>query len=102
MQWKTIKDISLPQNQSIFDYDYNAIMVMHSVKLGIRGKDLTNLESKWAKKLFSEFGKGCTKAKSGFVDYLWPKACSEKPLEEISYVQGLSLGDGFHRFREFT
>ncbi|MFT6404607.1 MAG: methyl-accepting chemotaxis protein [Marinomonas primoryensis] len=98
---ETIKDIRYAESEYFWINDYNAIMVMHSVKPALDGKDLTNLEDPNGKKLFSEFVKVVKAKEAGFVDYLWPKPGSEKPVEKISYVQGFKpwgwiIGSGIY------
>ncbi|AEF53984.1 methyl-accepting chemotaxis protein [Marinomonas posidonica] len=87
---ETIKGIRYAGTEYFWINDYNAVIVMHSVKPSLDGKDLANLEDPNGKKLFSEFVKVVKAQQAGFVDYLWPKPGSEQPVEKISYVQGFA------------
>lgn len=68
--------------------DYQARMVMHSIKPELDGKDLSQLEDPNGKKLFTVFTQVVKQSGGGFVDYLWPKPGEDKPIEKISYVKG--------------
>jgi len=97
----TIKGIRYAGAEYFWINDYNAVMVMHSVKPSLDGKNLANLEDPNGKKLFSEFVKVVKAQQAGFVDYLWPKPGSEQPVEKISYVQGFApwgwiIGSGIY------
>ncbi|MBJ7536710.1 methyl-accepting chemotaxis protein [Marinomonas transparens] len=98
---ETIKDTRYSKSEYFWINDYNAVVVMHSVKPALDGKDLSNLADPNGKKLFSEFVRVVKAQDAGFVDYLWPKPGSENPVEKISYVQGFKpwgwiLGSGVY------
>lgn len=98
---ETIKGTRYSETEYFWINDYNAVMVMHSLKSALDGKDLSNLEDPNGKKLFSEFAKIVKAQEAGFVDYLWPKPGSEEPVEKISYVKGFKpwgwiIGSGIY------
>ncbi len=68
--------------------DYQARMVMHSIKPALDGQDLSQLEDPNGKKLFTVFTQVVKQSGGGYVDYLWPKPGEDKPIEKISYVKG--------------
>ncbi|MBJ7551282.1 methyl-accepting chemotaxis protein [Marinomonas ostreistagni] len=85
-----IKQARYDKSEYYWINDYQARMVMHSVKPALDGKDLSELEDPNGKKLFTEFTQVVKKDGAGFVDYLWPKAGSDTPVEKISYVKGFA------------
>ena len=85
-----IKQARYDESEYYWINDYQARMVMHSVKPALDGKDLSELEDPNGKKLFTEFTQVVKKDGAGFVDYLWPKAGSDTPVEKISYVKGFA------------
>jgi len=97
----TIKGTRYSEVEYFWINDYSAKMIMHSTNSSLDGKELLNLEDPNGKKLFSEFVKVVKAQNAGFVDYLWPKPGSEKPIEKISYVQGFEpwgwiIGSGIY------
>lgn len=85
-----IKQARYDESEYYWINDYQAKMVMHSIKPELDGKDLSNLEDPNGKKLFTEFTQVVKKNGQGFVEYLWPKAGSDKPVDKISYVKGFA------------
>lgn len=68
--------------------DYAARMIMHPIKPGLDGKDLSTFEDPNGTKLFSDFVKLVQRSGSGYVDYYWEKPGKDQPVEKTSYVQG--------------
>jgi len=99
---ETIRDLRYDKVEYFWINDTKQIMIMHAVKPSLEGKNLSNLEDKTGKKFFSEFTKVVTaNPEGGFVDYLWPKAGFENPVEKISYVKlskewGWIVGSGLY------
>lgn len=98
---ETIKVTRYSETEYFWINDYSATMVMHGVNSSLDGKNLSDLEDQNGKKLFSEFVRIVKTQDAGFVDYLWPKPGSEKPIEKISYVQGFEpwgwiIGSGIY------
>lgn len=85
-----IKQARYDESEYYWINDYQARMIMHSVKPALDGQDLSDLEDPNGKKLFTEFTQVVKKDGSGFVEYLWPKAGSDKPVDKISYVKGFA------------
>jgi methyl-accepting chemotaxis protein len=68
--------------------DHSQMVMAHGAKPDLEGKDMSNLKDPNGKVLFVEFVKVVKGEGAGFVDYLWPKPGSEKPVEKLSYVKG--------------
>ena len=83
-----IKKARYDESEYYWVNDYQARMVMHSIKPELDGKDLSQLEDPNGKKLFTVFTQVVKQSGGGFVDYLWPKPGEDKPIEKISYVKG--------------
>ncbi|MEH6631061.1 MAG: cache domain-containing protein [Halopseudomonas aestusnigri] len=83
--------------------DMDSVMIMHSVKSSLDGKDLSKLEDTNGKMIFPAFISAIKASKTGggYVDYLWPKPGQEDPVEKLSYVQhyknwGWVIGTGVY------
>ena len=75
-------------------------MVMHPMKPELDGKDLTDIKDPTGKHIFVEFS-SIAKNGGGFVEYLWPKPGSDKPVGKVSYVKlfepwGMVIGSGIY------
>ncbi|MES2582482.1 MAG: methyl-accepting chemotaxis protein [Pseudomonadota bacterium] len=68
--------------------DMSPKMVMHPIRPELDGKDLTDNKDPTGQRLFVEFVKVVKAKGAGYVDYLWPKPGSEKPVQKVSYVKG--------------
>jgi methyl-accepting chemotaxis protein len=68
--------------------DFAPKVVMHGAKADLEGKDMSELKDKNGKLLFVEFVNVVRAQGAGYVDYLWPKAGSDKPVPKLSYVKG--------------
>jgi len=62
-------------------------MVMHPMKPELDGQDLSGYTDPNGKHLFVSFVEVCQSKGAGFVDYMWPKPGSDKPVPKISYVK---------------
>ncbi|WP_085908912.1 methyl-accepting chemotaxis protein [Kiloniella majae] len=85
----------------LFVHDINSVMIMHPIKPSLEGKDLSKLEDKNGKQIFTAFVNVVKENGGGFVDYLWPKPNFEDPVEKLSYVQsgsnwGWIIGTGVY------
>lgn len=78
------------ENDYFWVNDLSPRMLMHAAKPELDGKDMSTLTDPSGKKLFTEFVHVVRQHQAGFVDYLWPKAGSDKPQPKISYVKGFS------------
>ncbi|WP_295917326.1 cache domain-containing protein, partial [uncultured Xanthomonas sp.] len=65
-------------------HDLHPTMLMHPTRHDLVGKDIGQVLSADGKPIFREFVK-VAEAGGGYVDYLWPKPGSDKPVEKISY-----------------
>ena len=61
---------------------------MHPIKPELEGKSMSEVKDPTGKVLFVEFVNVVKASGAGFVDYLWPKPGSEKPVQKLSYVKG--------------
>ena len=82
-----IKAMRYNSNDYLWINDSHPNMVMHPIKPGLDGKDLTDFKDPDGKRLFVEFSKVCREKGEGTVDYLWPKPGHEAPVEKLSYVK---------------
>jgi methyl-accepting chemotaxis protein len=67
--------------------DSKPVIVMHPIKPELNGKDVTGLADPAGKHLFVEIVKVGNQGALGYVEYLWPKPGSDKPIEKTSAVQ---------------
>ena len=75
-------------NEYFFITDMSPKMIMHPIRPELDGKDLSANKDPNGKALFLEFVRVVREKGSGFVDYLWPRPGSEKPVAKLSFVQG--------------
>ena len=68
--------------------DLHPHVVMHPIKPELDGKDVSGTKDPNGKALFQAFADTVKRDGSGYVDYQWPRAGSDKPVNKISYVQG--------------
>ena len=100
---ETIRDIRYDKTEYFWINDMNHIMIMHGAKASLEGKKLDKLKDINGKYLFTEFIKivQSNDEGAGFVDYYWPKAGHDDPIEKISYVKlskdwGWIVGSGLY------
>ena len=96
-----IKNLRYNENNYFWINDTNLIMVMHPIKPELDGVDLTDNKDSKGKYLFREFVAISKSQGSGFVDYMWPKPGSQKPVAKTSYVKlyepwGWIIGSGIY------
>ncbi|WP_369975286.1 methyl-accepting chemotaxis protein [Xanthomonas bundabergensis] len=65
-------------------HDMHPTMLMHPTRHDLVGKDIGGVLSADGKPIFRQFAAAAA-AGGGYVDYLWPKPGSEKPVEKVSY-----------------
>ncbi|SNY90098.1 methyl-accepting chemotaxis protein [Cohaesibacter sp. ES.047] len=70
--------------------DMNSVVVMHSVKPDLDGKDLTDLKDANGVQIFPAFVQTVKADGGGFVGYLWPKPGQDDPVDKLSYVKGFA------------
>ncbi len=83
------KAMRYDENQYFWINDMRPAMVMHPMDPSLDGKDLSGNKDPNGKAIFVEMVEVCRKQGAGFVDYLWPKPGSPKPVPKISYVKGV-------------
>jgi methyl-accepting chemotaxis protein len=66
--------------------DLKPVMVMHPTRPDLNGKNLADIKDPNGFALFVAFAKVARENRSGFVDYMWPKPGSDRPVEKSSYV----------------
>lgn len=67
---------------SIYDLGYH--MVKHPLKAELNGKDLSDLKDANGVRLVVELVEAAKRGKGEFVDYLWPKPGSDKPVLKVA------------------
>ena len=68
--------------------DYQATMVMHSVKPALNGKNLADFKDPNGNQLFQKMTDIVKSKGQGFVPYFWAKPGFDAPVAKISYVKG--------------
>ena len=77
-------------------------MIMHAAKPKMDGSDLSSFQDKKGKYIYLEFVKAATSSpEGGYVDYYFPKANSDIPLEKLSHIRlfepwGWVVGTGIY------
>jgi methyl-accepting chemotaxis protein len=76
--------------------DSKPVIVMHPIKTDMNSKDVSGFADPTGKHLFVEIVKaGNVAGGKGFVEYLWPKPGSDKPVEKTSAVQRFAPWDWY-------
>jgi methyl-accepting chemotaxis protein len=83
----TIRSMRYKDDDYFFIMDSNARMIMHATKPEMEGKDCSNEKDPEGKYFFREFAQVGKEKGEGFVDYMWAKAGSTKPVPKISFVK---------------
>ena len=76
----------------IWIHNLSGVMVMHPMKFKLDGKQILGIKDPNGKRLFSAMNTLSKKSGAGWVDYMWAKPGSNKPVPKISYVK-LVKGD---------
>lgn len=84
---RVVKNMRYAGNNYLWINDTQPVMVMHPIKPGLDGKELTDFKDPNGKHLFTEMVKVCRDQGQGFVDYMWPKPGEEKPVAKLSFVR---------------
>ena len=85
-----IRAIRYRQNEYFFISNLDNVMVMHAVKPDLDGKDLADLKDSDGVYIFGEFITAVKTAGEGFVEYRWPRAGSDEPVQKTSFVKGFA------------
>jgi methyl-accepting chemotaxis protein len=96
-----LKNMRYKDNEYYFVLDQNARMIMHAVKPELDGKEMYNEKDSHGKYFFQEMVKVGKEKGDGFVEYMWPKAGTTKPVPKISFVKthkqwGWIIGTGIY------
>jgi len=81
--------------------DEHPTMIMHPMKPGLDGTDLSSLKDPSGKAVFVEFVKAAQAPDGGYVYYLWPKPGKDQPVAKLSFVKrfapwGWVIGTGVY------
>ncbi|MBF0338971.1 MAG: methyl-accepting chemotaxis protein [Nitrospirae bacterium] len=82
-----IRNIRYMEKEYFWINDMQPKMIMHPIKPELDGKDLSDNKDPNGKRLFIEFVKVCKKDGAGYVNYMWSKPGSQKPVPKLSYVR---------------
>ena len=86
----TLRNLRYSGNEYFWINDMQPKMVMHPIKPELEGQELTDTKDTNGTQLFVSFVKVVTASGAGFVDYMWPKPGSDKPVLKVSYVKGFA------------
>jgi methyl-accepting chemotaxis protein len=75
--------------------DSHPTMVMHPIKPAMNGKDLSTYTDPAGNRLFVDIVKAGDQTGGGFINYLWSKPGSDKPVPKLSYSQKFAPWDWY-------
>ena len=84
---KDIKALRYDEKNYFWINDLAPKMIMHPIKPEMDGKDLSGNKDPDGKLIFVEMAKTAKSNGAGYVDYMWPKPNSTKPVPKLSYVR---------------
>jgi len=98
---EVIKNLRYSGEEYFWINDMEPRMVMHPFTPDLDGKNLSDYKDPNGKRLFVEMVETCKSKGAGFVEYLWPKPGTTKPVPKISYVKllpdlGWIIGSGVY------
>jgi len=73
-------------NEYLFVLDQTGTMVMHPIKPEMNGVDQTKAADANGKPIFADMVALSKTSGSGLIEYVWPKAGSENPVDKMSYI----------------
>ncbi len=85
-----LRNLRYSGNEYFWINDMQPKMLMHPIKPELEGQELTDTKDTNGTQLFVSFVKVVTASGAGFVDYMWPKPGSDKPVLKVSYVKGFA------------
>ncbi|KJU85548.1 methyl-accepting chemotaxis sensory transducer [Candidatus Magnetobacterium bavaricum] len=96
-----IRNIRYMEKEYFWINDMQPKMIMHPIKPELDGKDLSENKDPNGKRLFIEFVNVTKKDGAGYVNYMWSKPGSSKPVPKLSYVRlfkpwGWIIGTGVY------
>jgi methyl-accepting chemotaxis protein len=87
MAKEAVKSMRYEKTDYFWINDVSPTMIMHPIKPGLDGKDLSNSKDPTGKKLFVEMAQVAKRDGAGFVEYQWEKPGESEPVPKISYVK---------------
>ncbi len=98
---ETIKNLRYDQDDYFWINDLEPRMVVHPINAEMDGKNLSEEKDPNGKRLFVIMAEITRINGAGFVDYLWAKPGSTKPVPKVSYVKllpewGWIIGSGIY------
>jgi methyl-accepting chemotaxis protein len=84
---EAVKALRFGQNNYFWINDMQPRMIMHPTKENLVGQDLSQEKDSHGKAMFVEMVNVCRKDGQGFVEYVFSKPGSQKPVDKISYVK---------------
>ncbi|MBI9071786.1 MAG: cache domain-containing protein [Melioribacteraceae bacterium] len=98
---RDIKGLRYDKSNYFWIHNTDVEMVMHPIKAELDGKSLRKNKDPNGKYLFIEMCEVVKTGGEGYVDYMWAKAGSEKPVPKISFVKlfdkwGWIVGSGIY------
>lgn len=85
---ETIRAMRYRGNEYFFVNDYDGVTIMHPIKESLQGKNLIGMKDTNGVLFVAEMINVAKADGAGFVEYTWPKAGSEDPVDKLAYVQG--------------
>jgi len=85
-----VRALRYSESEYFWINDMHPRVVMHPIRPDLEGQDQTDRKDPTGKALYVEFVNVVKKSGGGFVDYMWPKPGSDKPVEKASYVKGFA------------
>lgn len=85
---KSVSQLRYDKSEYFWINDMTPKVVMHPIKPGLDGKDVSDLKDPNGFALFKGFVDKVRTDGAGFVHYQWPKPGLENPVDKISYVKG--------------
>ncbi|HEV7344940.1 MAG TPA: cache domain-containing protein [Devosia sp.] len=87
---QALSEIRYRGSEYMFVLDLSGQMLMHPIKPELNNTNQLAMEDPNGKRLFVEMVEIAKAKGSGFVDYQWPKAGQDNPVDKLSYVERYS------------
>ncbi|GAB6040500.1 methyl-accepting chemotaxis protein [Endothiovibrio diazotrophicus] len=96
-----VKGLRYEGSEYFWINDMQPKVLMHPIKPQLDGQDASGIKDPNGKRLFVAFADEVKRNGAGFVDYLWPKPGSDRPVPKTSYVKGFQpwgwiIGSGIY------
>jgi methyl-accepting chemotaxis protein len=75
--------------------DSHSVMIMHPIKPAMNGQDLSGFTDPAGNKLFVNIVTAGSAPDGGFINYLWSKPGSDKPVPKMSFARHFTPWDWF-------